>query len=39
MLDTTIKTPETIEKEYNLPVLASIPKYENKIRKAKRGKR
>ena len=25
MLDTTIKTPEDIEKEFNLPVLASVP--------------
>lgn len=25
LLDTTVKTPEIIEKEFNLPVLTSIP--------------
>ena len=39
MLDTTIKTSEDIEKEFKLPVLASIPVYENAIQKRKGGKR
>ena len=39
MLDTTIKTAEDIEKEFKLPVLASIPVYENSIQKRKGGKR
>ena len=39
MLDTTIKTAEDIEKEFKLPVLASIPVYENAIQKRKGGKR
>ena len=29
MLDTTIKTPEDIEKGFGLPVLVSIPQIEN----------
>ena len=37
MLDTTIKTAEDIEKEFKLPVLASIPVYENAIQKRKGG--
>ena len=39
MLDTTVKTAEDIEKEFKLPVLASIPVYENAIQKRKGGKR
>ena len=39
MLDTTIKTAEDIEKEFKLPVLASVPVYENAIQKRKGGKR
>ena len=39
MLDTTIKTAEDIEREFKVPVLASIPVYENAIQKRKRGKR
>ncbi len=29
LFDKTVKTPEDIEKEFNLPVLASIPNYES----------
>ena len=39
MLDTTVKRAEDIEKEFKLPVLASIPVYENAIQKRKGGKR
>lgn len=39
MLDTTIKTAEDIEKEFKIPVIASIPVYENAIQKRKGGKR
>lgn len=39
MLDTTIKTAEDIEKEFKLPVLASIPIYGNSVQKRKGGKR
>ena len=39
MLDTTIKTAEDIEREFKVPVLASIPVYENAIQKRKGGKR
>ena len=39
MLDTTIKTAEDIEKEFKLPVLASIPVYESAIQKRKGGNR
>ena len=39
MLDTTIKTAEDIEKEFKLPVLASIPIYGNTVQKRKGGKR
>ena len=39
MLDTTVKTAEDIEKEFKIPVLASIPVYENAIQKRKGGKR
>ena len=39
MLDTTVKTAEDIEKEFKLPVIASIPVYENAIQKRKGGKR
>lgn len=35
MLDTTIKTPEEVEKEYKLPVLASIPLCETTPQKSK----
>lgn len=39
MLDTTVKTAEEIEKEYKLPVLASIPIYDAEPQKAKGGRR
>ena len=39
MLDTTVKTAEDIEKDFKLPVLASIPVYENAIQKRKGGKK
>lgn len=39
MLDTTVKTAEDIEKEFKIPVIASIPVYENGIQKRKGGKR
>ena len=39
MLDTTIKVAEDVEKEFKLPVLASIPVYENAIQKRRGGKR
>ncbi len=39
MLDTTIKTAEDLEKEFKIPVLASIPVYENALQKRKGGKR
>ncbi len=39
MLDTTVKTAEDIEKEFKIPVLASIPVYENSIQKRKGGRR
>lgn len=37
MLDTTIKTVEEIEDVYHVPVLASIPVYEEGMQKKKRG--
>lgn len=39
MVDTTIKTADDIEKNFGLPVLASIPVYENAIQKRRGGKR
>ena len=39
MLDTTVKTAEEVEKEFKLPVIASIPVYNNEIQKAKGGRR
>ena len=39
MLDTTIKTAEDIEKEFKLPVLASIPIYGNALQKKKGGRK
>ena len=39
MLDTTIKTAEEVEKEYKLPVLASIPLYTGDTQKGKGGRR
>ncbi len=39
MLDTTIKTAEEIEKEYDLPVLASIPVYTDQIKKINTGRK
>ena len=39
MLDTTVKTAEEVEKNFGLPVLASIPTYENAVQKRKGGKR
>lgn len=39
MLDTTVKTAEEVEKEFKLPVIASIPIYNNEIQKAKGGRR
>ncbi len=37
MTDTTIKTAEEIENVYHVPVLASIPVYEEEMQKKKRG--
>ena len=37
MLDTTIKTADDIEKQFKLPVLASIPMYGTEMQKKKRG--
>lgn len=37
MSDTTIKTAEEIENTYHVPVLASIPVYEEEMQKKKRG--
>lgn len=37
MSDTTIKTAEEIENVYHVPVLASIPVYEEEMQKKKRG--
>ncbi len=39
MLDTTIKVADDIEKEFKLPVLASIPVYGNSLQKRKGGKK
>lgn len=39
MLDTTVKTAEEIEKEFKLPVLASIPVYNPEPQKRKGGRR
>ena len=39
MLDTTIKTPEEVEKMFKLPVLASIPICDGEMQKKKGGKR
>ncbi len=39
MLDTTIKTAEEVEKEFKLPVLASIPLYSAEAQKPKGGRR
>lgn len=39
MLDTTVKTAEEVEKELKLPVIASIPVYNNEIQKVKGGRR
>lgn len=39
MLDTTIKTSEEVEKEFKLPVLASIPLYNTEQQKMKKGGR
>ena len=36
LIDTTIKSAETIEQEFNIPVLASIPLYETNIKKGGR---
>ena len=35
MLDTTVKTAEEVEKEFKLPVLASIPIYDAEPQKVK----
>ena len=35
MLDTTVKTSEEVEKEFKLPVLASIPVYNTDLQKSK----
>ena len=35
MLDTTIKTAEEVEKEFKIPVLASIPMYNSETQKSK----
>ncbi len=37
MLDTTIKTAEDIEKQFKLPVLASIPVYGTEMQKKRKG--
>lgn len=37
MLDTTIKSAEEIETSYHMPVLASIPMYEEEVKKGKKG--
>lgn len=37
--DTTIKTIDDVEREFKMPVLASIPKYENKLQKIRGGRR
>ena len=37
MLDTTVKSVEEIENTYQVPVLASIPIYEQEIQKTKKG--
>ena len=39
MFDTTVKTAEDIEKEFKLPVLASVPIFDVEIKRAKRGGR
>lgn len=39
MLDTTVKTAEEIEREFKLPVLASIPLYNPEAQKKKGGRR
>ena len=39
MLDTTIKTADDIEKQFKLPVLASIPVYGSDMQKKKGGKK
>ena len=39
MLDTTVKTAEDLERELKIPVLASIPIYENALLKRKGGRR
>ena len=39
MLDTTIKTAEEVEKEFKVPVLASIPLYNFEPVKVKGGKK
>lgn len=39
MLDTTIKSAEEIETSYHMPVLASIPIYEEEAKKGKNGKK
>lgn len=39
MLDATVKTAEDIEKEFKLPVLASVPIFDVEIKRAKRGGR
>ena len=36
LIDTTIKSAETIEQEFNIPVLASIPLYETNMKKGGR---
>ena len=36
LIDTTIKSAETIEQEFNIPVLASIPLYETNVKKGGR---
>ena len=39
MLDTTIKTAEEVEKEFKIPVLATIPLYNFEPAKNKGGKK
>lgn len=39
MLDTTVKSAEDVEREFKLPVLASVPIYEIETRRTKKGGR
>ena len=39
LFDTTIKTVDDIERGFKMPVLASIPKYENRLQKTRGGRK